>query len=320
MLRRIALLLLTTVVVIVAIAAIRTWRIISRQPEPAAATAPPAPTVDLAAALAEAIQYQTISYDEAPPDPEEQARAFDGLHAFLRATFPRTMVLAERIDGQSLLISLGPPPSVTIDGAVPNRGANTGTAPAAGRALRAGALVYAHLDVVPATADGWTADPFSGTLAGDAVVGRGALDDKGSVIAILAATESLLASGWTPARPMYLAFGDNEEAGGSSAAAIAGACAIRASNSNRSSTKAARSSTRAFPDYRAGRSRPSRLPRKGVMNVEICALSAPDTPARRRRPPPSARSARRSRDSKNSRRPGASTRSCVRPSRTRLQK
>ncbi len=48
---------------------------------------PPAPAIDLAATLAEALQYKTVSYDEAPPDPEEQARAFDSFHAFLRRPF-----------------------------------------------------------------------------------------------------------------------------------------------------------------------------------------------------------------------------------------
>ena len=203
------------------VATIRTWRIASRQPEPAPATVPPAPAIDLAAALAEALQFKTISYDDAPPDPEEQARAFDSFHAFLRTTFPRTLATAERIAGHSVLVSLGPSLALTIDGAAPIGGARTGAAPGGGASPRGGSLLYAHLDVVPATAEGWSADPFGGTRDGDAIIGRGALDDKGSVIAILAATESLLASGWTPARPVYLAFGDNEEAGGSSAAAIA---------------------------------------------------------------------------------------------------
>ena len=65
---------------------------------------PPAPVIDLTATLAEAIQYKTVSYDDAPPDPDEQARAFDSLHAFLRTTFPRTLGMAERIGASRAVV------------------------------------------------------------------------------------------------------------------------------------------------------------------------------------------------------------------------
>ena len=265
----------TVVVVIGVVVAIRTWRITSRQPEPAQATAPPAPAIDLSATLAEAIQYKTISYDEAPPDPEEQARAFDSFHAFLRATFPRALAMAERIDGHSLLVSLGPTPALTIDGAVPNRGANAGAATAGDPALRGGSLVYAHLDVVPADAEGWSADPFDGTLIGDAVVGRGALDDKASVIAILAATESLLTSGWAPARPVYLAFGHNEEAGGSGAAAIAGRLRDQGVQLESILDEGGAVVDKGIPGLGGRPIAAVAIAEKGVMNLEICALAAP---------------------------------------------
>src|SRR5262245_62322805 len=120
MIKRLALIVLAAVLALAAVAAIRTWRITSRQPAAMPATAPPAPAVDLAATLAEALQYKTISYDEAAPDPEEQARAFDSFHAFLRSAFPRALGAGtvERVGGHSLLVSLGAvPPAITIDGA-----------------------------------------------------------------------------------------------------------------------------------------------------------------------------------------------------------
>ena len=46
------------------------------------------------------------------------------------------------------------------------------------------------------------------------VWGRGALDDKISVVAIMEAVEALLGEGFTPARTVYLAFGHDEEVGG----------------------------------------------------------------------------------------------------------
>ena len=44
--------------------------------------------------------------------------------------------------------------------------------------------------------------------------GRGAIDDKGCVLAMLEAIEGLLASGFKPERTIYLAFGHDEEFGG----------------------------------------------------------------------------------------------------------
>jgi carboxypeptidase PM20D1 len=46
-------------------------------------------------------------------------------------------------------------------------------------------LLTAHLDVVPAAPDKWTHPPFSGAVVDGFVYGRGAIDDKGSVMARL---------------------------------------------------------------------------------------------------------------------------------------
>ena len=44
--------------------------------------------------------------------------------------------------------------------------------------------------------------------------GRGALDDKVSLMGIMEAVEALLAQGFTPRRTVYLAFGHDEEVRG----------------------------------------------------------------------------------------------------------
>ena len=83
-------------------------------------------------------------------------------------------------------------------------------------------LLLAHQDVVPVepgTEDAWPRAPFSGEVADGFLWGRGALDDKGSLIAMLEAVESLLAGGFRPQATVYLAFGHDEEIGGSSGAA-----------------------------------------------------------------------------------------------------
>jgi carboxypeptidase PM20D1 len=82
----------------------------------------------------------------------------------------------------------------------------------------------AHYDVVAATDEGWTHPPFAAELTGagdDQVIwGRGTLDDKGSLVAIMEAVEAQLTAGYQPTHDIYLSFGHNEETAGTGAAAI----------------------------------------------------------------------------------------------------
>jgi carboxypeptidase PM20D1 len=83
-------------------------------------------------------------------------------------------------------------------------------------------VLMGHFDVVPAAAaDGWTEDPFSGTIRDGAVWGRGSLDDKGALVVLLDAVEQLLGEKFTPAQDVYLCFGGNEETFGTAAQEIA---------------------------------------------------------------------------------------------------
>jgi carboxypeptidase PM20D1 len=78
-------------------------------------------------------------------------------------------------------------------------------------------LFLAHQDVVPiepGTESKWTHPPFDGVIADGFVWGRGAIDDKGSLIGLFEALESLVAEGWKPARTLFLASGFDEEVGG----------------------------------------------------------------------------------------------------------
>ena len=78
-------------------------------------------------------------------------------------------------------------------------------------------LLTAHYDVVPVApgSEGdWTHPPFSGAVVDGYVWGRGALDDKSGVIAMLEAVTLLLAQGFAPERTVYLSFGHDEEVGG----------------------------------------------------------------------------------------------------------
>ncbi|WP_238385269.1 M20/M25/M40 family metallo-hydrolase [Nesterenkonia muleiensis] len=82
-------------------------------------------------------------------------------------------------------------------------------------------VLMAHFDVVPADEAAWTHPPFSGHIEEGWVHGRGALDDKGPLLVILEAVETLLAEDFTPERDVFLSFGGDEEIYGSAAAGIA---------------------------------------------------------------------------------------------------
>ena len=85
-------------------------------------------------------------------------------------------------------------------------------------------VLMAHQDVVPVVPAEWDHPPFDAVLVGHgadaAVHARGAIDDKGSLVAILEAVESLIEEGFTPPHDVYLAFGHNEETAGDGARAI----------------------------------------------------------------------------------------------------
>lgn len=82
----------------------------------------------------------------------------------------------------------------------------------------ADAIVLAsHLDVVPvpeSSMSEWEVDPWAGEIRDGYVWGRGAVDDKSTLLGVLEAAESLIAAGFTPERTVYLAFGGDEERGG----------------------------------------------------------------------------------------------------------
>ncbi len=79
-------------------------------------------------------------------------------------------------------------------------------------------LLIAHQDVVaPGDPSCWSVPPFSGEQSGGFVWGRGALDMKGQLIALLESAEWLLAQGFQPKRSIYLVFGHDEESRGDGA-------------------------------------------------------------------------------------------------------
>lgn len=148
--------------------------------------------------LAEAIRFKTVSYQTAA---EFNAQEFRHFHTFLEKSFPRVHrhLGKEAVNEHSVLYTW--------------KGKNEGLKPI---------LLLAHMDVVPADPESeklWTHAPFSGNLADGFVWGRGAMDDKASMLGILEAVEHLLKQGFAPERTIYLAFGHDEEIGGNHGAA-----------------------------------------------------------------------------------------------------
>lgn len=143
--------------------------------------------------LSQALQYATVSGQEAGAfDPVP----FEGFLAFLERSYPLIHQQLER--------------------SVVNRFGLVYRWP--GSSARQPILLTAHYDVVPAEDAGWAEPPFSGTIRDGRIHGRGALDDKGSLIAILEAVTALLKEGWQPPRDVWLAFGFDEEVGGAQGA------------------------------------------------------------------------------------------------------
>ena len=80
-------------------------------------------------------------------------------------------------------------------------------------------LLFGHIDVVPAGRAGWTYEPFSGTVADGFVWGRGAVDMKHIVAAMLTAVVRARRVGLALQRDLIFAVTSDEESAGESGAA-----------------------------------------------------------------------------------------------------
>jgi len=79
-------------------------------------------------------------------------------------------------------------------------------------------LLHGHLDVVPAAAEDWQVDPFSGEIKDGYLWGRGAVDMKDFDAMLLAVVRHRQRTDRVPDRPIRLCFTADEEAGGHSGA------------------------------------------------------------------------------------------------------
>jgi carboxypeptidase PM20D1 len=164
------------------------------------ASAPAADVAGAAQRLGEAVRFLTISHQNAADNrPEEWAR----FQQWLVTTYPAVHRAMQRevIAGGTLVYHW------------------PGSDPAAQPII-----LMAHQDVVPitpGTEKDWKYPPFAGTIAENAVWGRGTVDDKGSLIALFEGLEGLAVSGFAPRRSVYLVSSHDEEVLGEGAVAAA---------------------------------------------------------------------------------------------------
>ena len=150
------------------------------------------------AALRDLLRLHTVASDDpALTDPAP----FVELRRLLREHFPLTHEMGEVVDvpPHGLLIRVPADPDSPTAAADP-------------------VVLMAHMDVVPLGDEGrWAHPPLAAEVVDGVVWGRGTLDDKGQLVAVIAAVESLLADGQRPAREVWLSFGSDEEVMGSCA-------------------------------------------------------------------------------------------------------
>jgi carboxypeptidase PM20D1 len=171
--------------------------------DPANVSLAPARPLDVAKAadhLAQAVRFQTVSHQDKADD---QPAEWDKLHVWLQTTYPAAhkAMTREVIAGHTLVYAW--------------TGSNPALAPI---------ILMAHQDVVPVTpgSEGsWTHPPFDGVVAGGAVWGRGAIDDKGSLVTLFEALDGLAAGGFKPVRTVIIVSGHDEEVRGVGARAAA---------------------------------------------------------------------------------------------------
>ncbi len=132
--------------------------------------------------LSKLIQAKTVSCRN-----QTDLSTFYAFHQLLRETFPRLFTVCEVEDFSGGLLLRW-----------------------RGRGEKEPILLMNHHDVVEAEGD-WTYPPFSGTVSDGKVWGRGAIDTKGGLFAMLQAADELAKEGFVPAQDVYFESARDEE-------------------------------------------------------------------------------------------------------------
>jgi len=160
-------------------------------------TAPVLPEVDkkladtYAVEFSKMIQVKTISYDSE----KDNSEPFREMQKVMKSIFPNVYTTMEQtiFEGESLLFKWP------------------------GKSSEKPMILMAHQDVVPASKENWTYEPFSGEITDTEIYGRGTLDTKSTLYAFFKAIDELIASGYTPEHDVYISSSSDEETSGGGA-------------------------------------------------------------------------------------------------------
>lgn len=89
-----------------------------------------------------------------------------------------------------------------------------------GESAETASVMMAHYDVVPADEASWEKPAFEGICEDNILWGRGTLDTKVTMNAILCAADKLISEGFVPSEDVYFAFSGSEEINGNGAELI----------------------------------------------------------------------------------------------------
>ncbi|MBQ4600437.1 MAG: M20/M25/M40 family metallo-hydrolase [Oscillospiraceae bacterium] len=146
-------------------------------------------------ALGELVKCKTVSYND--PSLEDDAE-FEKLIAKLPTLYPRVFDICSvrRLPDRGLLLRW------------PGKQDSQPT------------VLMAHYDVVPVQEDQWEKPPFEAIIEDGVMWGRGTLDTKVTMNAILSAANQRISKGFRPENDIYFAFSGGEEVNGKGAVNI----------------------------------------------------------------------------------------------------
>ncbi len=145
--------------------------------------------------LCELVRCKTVSYYDASLDNDAE---FEKLVSLLSTLYPNVAKSCEfkRLPDRALLFKW------------------------CGKSSKNAAVMMAHYDVVPVNEELWDEPPFEAIIKDGVIWGRGTLDTKVTLNAILSAADHLISKGFVPKSDIYFAFSGNEEVSGNGAVNI----------------------------------------------------------------------------------------------------
>jgi len=139
--------------------------------------------------LGEMIKCKTVSYRDRSLEDDAE---FEKLYAYLEKAFPNIYANTEltKIENRGLLFRWK------------------------GKSPDSPSVLMSHFDVVPADDDKWDHPPYSAEIVDGVMYGRGTIDTKITMNAVLQAVEHNIQKGFIPENDVYLAFSGSEETSG----------------------------------------------------------------------------------------------------------